>query len=205
MTEEGFIAELLDLVSWLALTAGGSFYLIGAVGLNRMPDLLTRMHAVSVSETLGAGLLCLGMALQAGASLVTVKLVIVVLALWTAGAVASHALARAALHDGAQPVLAGADGRLAPTDCVSLFPELGPRLAQPLSSEAVETGSAAPDRERKLGPGRAMDQRRKGETSAAASAAADFGMAAMRVNMLGMLGVMRMFGLGAKRRGKDRR
>lgn len=128
----------LDMLSWIALTLGGFFYFVGAVGLNRMPDLFTRMHAVSVSDTLGVGLLVLGMGLQAGFTLVSVKLVIIVLALWTTGAVASHALARAALHDGEKPVLIDATGNLAETDCVDIFPELAVRLAAPLTSEAVE-------------------------------------------------------------------
>ncbi|MDH3668562.1 MAG: monovalent cation/H(+) antiporter subunit G [Paracoccaceae bacterium] len=128
----------LDILSWAALVLGGIFYLIGAVGLNRMPDLFTRMHAVSVSDTLGVGLLILGMGLQAGASLITVKLVIIVLVLWTTGAVASHALARAALHDGEKPVLIDNAGNLVETDCVEIFPELAVRLAAPLTSEVVE-------------------------------------------------------------------
>lgn len=133
---------LLDILSWLALTAGGVFYVVGAVGLNRMPDVFTRIHAISVSETLGVGLFVLGMLLQAGVSLVAAKLIFIVLALWTSGAVAAHALARAALHDGEKPLLAGTDGRLTATDPTSLFPELGQRLAAPLTSE---TPAGAPD------------------------------------------------------------
>ncbi|HUF87349.1 MAG TPA: monovalent cation/H(+) antiporter subunit G [Thermohalobaculum sp.] len=129
---------LVDILSFVALTAGGAFYVIGAIGLNRMPDVFTRMHAVSVSETVGIGLLVLGMLLQAGVSLVAVKLIFIVLALWTSGAVATHALARAALHDGERPLLANAQGRLLPTDPVSLFPELAERLAAPLTSETPE-------------------------------------------------------------------
>jgi len=129
---------VIDILSWAALLGGGFFYLVGLIGLNRMPDVFTRMHAVSVSESLGVGLLILGMALQAGFTLVTVKLfIIMVVMMWT-GSVATHALARAALHDGEKPVLADADGRLVPTDPVSLFPELGSRLATPLVSESVE-------------------------------------------------------------------
>jgi len=132
------VSAALDILSWAALLAGAGFYLVGAIGLNRMPDVFTRMHAVSVGETLGVGLLILGMALQAGFTLVTVKLVIIlVVMLWT-GSVASHALARAALHDGEKPLLAGADGKLVKTDPVSLFPELGVRLASPMMSEGVE-------------------------------------------------------------------
>ena len=129
---------LIDILSGIALIAGGAFYLIGAIGLNRMPDVFTRMHAVSVSETLGVGLLVLGMLLQAGFTLIAAKLIFTVLALWTSGAVATHALARAALHDGERPLLADAEGRLAPTDPRSLFPELHERLEAPLVSETPE-------------------------------------------------------------------
>lgn len=129
---------VLDILSWAALVAGGAFYLIGAVGLIRMPDVFTRMHAVSVSETMGTTLLILGMCLQSGFSLVTVKLLVIFLTLMVTGPVASHALARAALHDGKKPLLAQEDGTLLATDCHEVSLELGARLTSPLSSESVE-------------------------------------------------------------------
>jgi len=137
------MGQVIDLVSWAALLGGGFFYVVGAIGLNRMPDIFTRMHAVSVSETLGVGLMTLGMLLQAGFTLVAVKLIMIMVVLMWTGAVATHALARAALHDGEKPLLADATGALVATDPVSLFPELGVRLATPLKSEIVE--EAAPE------------------------------------------------------------
>jgi multicomponent Na+:H+ antiporter subunit G len=131
------MAAVIDILSWAALFGGSFFYVVGAIGLNRMPDIFTRMHAVSVSETLGVGLLILGMALQAGLTLVTVKLLIIMVVMMWTGAVATHALARAALHDGEMPLLIDDTGALVRTDPVKLFPELGARLAAPLSSEAV--------------------------------------------------------------------
>ncbi len=132
------MGQVIDLLSWAALLGGGFFYVVGAIGLNRMPDIFTRMHAVSVSETLGVGLMTLGMLLQAGFTLVAVKLIMIMVVMMWTGAVATHALARAALHDGEKPLLADATGALVPTDPVSLFPELGVRLATPLKSEIVE-------------------------------------------------------------------
>ena len=129
---------VIDILSWAALLGGGFFYVVGAIGLHRMPDFFTRMHAVSVSESLGVGLLILGMALQAGFTLVTVKLLIIMVVMMWTGSVASHALARAALHDGEKPLLTNAEGALVKTDPVDLFPELGVRLAAPLTSEVVE-------------------------------------------------------------------
>lgn len=130
---------LVDILSWIALTLGGFFYLVGGIGLVRMPDVFTRMHAVSISETLGTGLLILGMVLQAGFTLVAAKLIIIFLMLMIVAPVSSHALARAALHEGRMPLLANAKGWLVETDIVGLFPELSQRLRQPLSSEQVET------------------------------------------------------------------
>ncbi len=132
------MGQLIDLASWAALLGGGFFYVVGAIGLNRMPDIFTRMHAVSVSETLGVGLMIFGMLLQAGFTLVAVKLILIMVVMMWTGAVATHALARAALHDGEKPLLADATGALVATDPVSLFPELGVRLATPLKSEIVE-------------------------------------------------------------------
>ena len=135
------MGPLIDVASWAALLGGGFFYVVGAIGLNRMPDIFTRLHAVSVSETLGVGLLTLGMLLQAGFTLVAVKLIVIMVVMMWTGAVAAHALARAALHDGEKPLLADASGALVATDPVELFPELGVRLATPLKSEIVDDAS----------------------------------------------------------------
>ncbi len=138
------MSALLDILGWAALLAGGAFCLIGAIGLNRMPDVFTRMHAVSVIDTLGVGLLVVGMLTQTEDWGVAVRLVLIVLVAFTTGAVATHALARAALHDGEKPLLAGADGKLRPTDCAEVYPELGYRLATPLVSEAGEGEAPMP-------------------------------------------------------------
>ena len=133
---------ILDILSWIALSLGGFFFLIGMIGLKRMPDVFTRMHAVSVAETLGVGLLIVGMMLQiedwTTDWLVAVRLVVLLLVLWITGPVATHALAHAALHAGEKPLLADEAGRLVATDCAETFPALGRRLTSPLISEAVE-------------------------------------------------------------------
>lgn len=135
---------VLDILAWAVLVAGGFFVVVSAVGLHRMPDVFTRMHAASVSDTLGVGFLTLGMLLQTDDWTVAVRLVIILVVLWVTGAVATHALARAALHDGERPLLAGSDGRLRPTDCATLYPDLGERLARPTISEQVEDALPLP-------------------------------------------------------------
>lgn len=95
----------LDIVSWILLGAGGLFCIIGALGMLRMPDFYTRVHAASVTDTLGAGLVLAGLILQAGASLVAVKLIIIGLLIFFTSPAAAHALAKAALGRGLQPLL----------------------------------------------------------------------------------------------------
>lgn len=95
----------LDLISWVCLAAGGIFCVIGAVGLLRMPDLYTRMHATSVIETLGAGLILLGLALQAGFTLVLAKLLIIGLLIFFTSPASAHGLAKAALARRLKPAL----------------------------------------------------------------------------------------------------
>jgi len=97
---------VVDLLSWGFILAGCFFTLAGAIGLVRMPEVYTRMHAASVIDTLGAGLLCIGMMLQAGLTLVSVKLVFILALLFFIGPVVTHALAQAALHAGIEPELA---------------------------------------------------------------------------------------------------
>ncbi len=94
---------LLDIISWVLLSAGGVFVLVGGIGALRMPNLYTRMHAASVTDTMGAVLVLAGIMLQAGLSLVTIKLAAILLFLVLTSPTASYALANAALMAGIKP------------------------------------------------------------------------------------------------------
>lgn len=96
----------LDIVSWALILAGSFFTVAGAIGLVRMPDVYTRMHAASVTDTLGAGLLLAGLMVQAGIGLVSLKLLFILILFFFMGPVATHAVAQAALHAGIRPQLA---------------------------------------------------------------------------------------------------
>ena len=100
------MSALIFFVSWICLVAGGLFCVTGALGLVRMPDFYTRMHAASVTETLGAGLILLGLLLQAGLTLIAVKLLMIGLLIFFTSPTATHALAKAAYARGLKPLLA---------------------------------------------------------------------------------------------------
>ena len=98
------MSTVLDIAVALCLIAGAFFILVGCIGLIRMPDLCTRMHAASVIDTLGAGRLLFGLLLAAGANLVGAKLVMLGLLIFFASPTATHALARAAVIRGSVTV-----------------------------------------------------------------------------------------------------
>lgn len=92
------MSMIVDYLSWGIITAGCFFIIVGPIGLLRMPDLYTRLHAASVVDNLGVPLLFIGLMLQSGFTLVTLKLLILIVLLFFTTPVGGHALARAALH-----------------------------------------------------------------------------------------------------------
>ncbi len=94
---------LFDILSWVLLTAGGAFVFIGGLGALRMPNLYTRMHAASLTDTIAAVLIIGGIMLQAGLTLATIKLAAILLFLLLTSPTASNALASAAILSGLQP------------------------------------------------------------------------------------------------------
>lgn len=98
---------VLDVISWVLLGTGGFFVVVGGIGVLRMPDLYTRMHAVSVTETLGTILVLVGLMLMAGWSLASFKLFAILLFLLFTAPVSSYALANTAMLGGTKPVLHG--------------------------------------------------------------------------------------------------
>ncbi|AWB34613.1 monovalent cation/H(+) antiporter subunit G [Orrella marina] len=97
---------ILGLISDAMLATGAAFVVIGAFGVIRMPDLYTRMHASSVTETLGMLLVMVGLLLTQGWSLATFKLFAIAVFLLFTAPVASYAMANAALISGVKPKLA---------------------------------------------------------------------------------------------------
>jgi multicomponent Na+:H+ antiporter subunit G len=122
-------------LSWILLASGAFFFVVSALGLVRMPDVFTRMHAGSIGDTAGAGLMLAGMMVAAGVGLVSVKLIVILVIILFTSPIASHALAQAALHAGIEPLLAS-KGRRKSTD-----PKKSTRR-----KPASKTGRRAPSR-----------------------------------------------------------
>ena len=101
-----FFIELgLDIASAALMLTGAVFLMAGALGMLRLPDFYTRMHAAGVTDTLGAELIIIGLMLQSGWSLVTVKLALLGLFVFLTSPTATHATANAAYKSGLKPIL----------------------------------------------------------------------------------------------------
>ncbi len=96
---------IFDTLSWFLIVVGSCFCIIAGVGVLRLPDYFSRIHAAGILDSLGAGALILGLMLQSGMTLVTLKLLTILAVLMITGPTATHALARAALIGGLTPEL----------------------------------------------------------------------------------------------------
>ena len=101
---------LLDVLSWIFLVSGSLFAVTGGIGLLRLPDFFTRAHAGGITDTMGAGLILLGLMLQSGLSLVTWKLALIGILIFITSPTSVHALAQSALSHGIRPRLDDDDG-----------------------------------------------------------------------------------------------
>jgi multicomponent Na+:H+ antiporter subunit G len=103
--------QALSWLAWALLLGGAFFLLTGALGMVRLPDVFTRMHAAGMADTMGAGLILAGLCVYSGVNLVTLRLILVLAFLWFTSPIATHALAKAALSGGTEPYTVGGGGR----------------------------------------------------------------------------------------------
>jgi multicomponent Na+:H+ antiporter subunit G len=98
---------LLELLSGLFLLLGGFLCITGGIGLLRLPDFFSRVHAAGLTETLAAPLLLAGLMLQMDWSLDLLKVLFILILVLATNPTATHAMAKAALHGGQEPMLGG--------------------------------------------------------------------------------------------------
>lgn len=92
--------ELLrDIAVVFFLLSGTFFFVVGVIGLIRMPDVFTRMHATTKCDTMGAGLIFLGLILWKGFSMVSLIVFLVLLFLWITNPTAAHYIAKGAYQN----------------------------------------------------------------------------------------------------------
>ena len=95
----------INIISSVLLIIGVFLGLSGAIGLFRFPDFYTRMHAAGITDTLCTASIIGGLVLQSGFTLISVKLIFILLFTWYTSPAAGHALIKAAYKTGLRPLL----------------------------------------------------------------------------------------------------
>ena len=97
------LAGALDLLSWALLGTGGLFAVVGGIGVVRLPDFYSRLHASGITDTAAAYLILAGLMIQGGFSIVTIKLALIAFFMFFTNPTSTHALASAAHRSGLEP------------------------------------------------------------------------------------------------------
>lgn len=97
------MSTVQNVLAILLMIGGTLFMLVGSIGINRMPDFYTRIHAAGKVDTLGIMLFLAGMIVFEGFTLNSAKLLLIVAFVAFTSPVASHVLARRALLFGLKP------------------------------------------------------------------------------------------------------
>jgi multicomponent Na+:H+ antiporter subunit G len=93
-----------DVISWIFIVSGSLFLITGGIGLLRLPDFYSRIHAAGITDTMGAWLILAGLMFQSGLTLTTARLAILLFFLVATSPLASHALGKAAYLRGLDPL-----------------------------------------------------------------------------------------------------
>jgi multicomponent Na+:H+ antiporter subunit G len=95
----------VEVTSWFFIVTGALLGVAGGIGIHRFPDFYSRLHAVGITETLCAAMFLIGLSMQTGVSIASVKLLLIFIFLVFSSPTATHALANAALLGGLKPKL----------------------------------------------------------------------------------------------------
>lgn len=85
----------LEIMAILFLCGGAFFFFVGTTGLIRMPDVFCRMHATTKCDTLGAGMILVGLMIFNGLSVISLKLLLTLIFIWLTNPTAAHIIAKA--------------------------------------------------------------------------------------------------------------
>jgi multicomponent Na+:H+ antiporter subunit G len=92
------VDAILPLLAAACVTLGAAFFVAGTIGLLRLPDLFSRLHALTKADNLGLGLIMLGLILYAPNLFYAVKLLLLWVLVMVSGATGSHLIAKRALR-----------------------------------------------------------------------------------------------------------
>ena len=100
MIEAFGLNSLRELIAAIFMLGGLIFFIGSAIGMLRLPDFYSRIHASGNSETLGCMLSFIGLMIYEGPTLTAVKMAIAFLIVFMANPIGSHILGKAAYKSG---------------------------------------------------------------------------------------------------------
>ena len=92
-----------EIIAALLIIVGGGFMFVSALGVIRLPDFYTRLHASSIGETFGLVLAGLGMVIYHGMNLTSAKILLIIIALFLVNPIGTHLIGKAAIRAGETP------------------------------------------------------------------------------------------------------
>jgi len=92
-----------EIIAAVLITIGGIFMFVSALGVIRLPDFYTRLHASSIGETFGLVLAGLGMVIYHGVNLTSAKILLIIVALFLVNPIGTHLIGKAAIRAGEEP------------------------------------------------------------------------------------------------------
>lgn len=90
------IAYLIEGLMFISFALGLFFFLIGSIGLIRLPDAISRLHATTKADTLGAGFILLAFVLREGISFISVKIILIIVFVWLTNPTGAHLIGKIA-------------------------------------------------------------------------------------------------------------
>lgn len=96
---------IIEITSWIFIVTGAFLGIAGGIGIHRFPDFYSRLHAAGITDTMCAACFLIGLGMQTGFSIYSLKLMLIFIFLLFSSPTATHALADAASLSGLKPQL----------------------------------------------------------------------------------------------------
>ena len=85
-----------EVIGITLITIGLIFFIAGSIGLLRLPDIYSRLHALTKADNIGLGMMILGIIIISGDLLTSLKLILVWLLVLASSAASAHLIAQRA-------------------------------------------------------------------------------------------------------------
>ena len=97
------MSTVLDIITISLISIGVFFFIVGLIGLVRLPDVFTRLHAVTKCDTLGVGAIIFGLMIYQGFDLTSVKLLMIIFFVYLTNPTAAQIISKGGYISGVDP------------------------------------------------------------------------------------------------------